>query len=532
MWTDYEKLHGGRLEAIEQHSATGWDTSVIAGRLSYVFGLRGPSLVVNTACSSSLVALHLACQSLRSGECHTALVGGVNLILTPHGTVAMSKFGGMAPDGRSKAFDARADGYVRSEGAAVMVLRRTTEALEEGRRIHCVIRGSATNNDGFSNGLTAPSPEAQEAVLRRAYSKAGIAPQSVHFVEAHGTGTLLGDPIEAGALGRALGEGRPADRRLLLGSVKTNIGHAEAAAGMAGFIKTALSLRHARVVPNLHFERPNPHIDFESLGLEVSTTLRPWPHPDEVPLAGVSAFGFGGTNCHVVAEGLRRRVAFVFSGNGSQYPGMAKDLLRTSAPCSRMIDRCDELLRPLSGFSVSDELRDLERPAEVPDAVALPITLFAVQLALAEVWHSLGIRPAAITGHSGAEVAAACVAGVLSLEDACRIVVLRSQLQARTSGQGAMAVVFRAPAEIERRLRDRPDIGVGAYNGLSSTVISGDIEAVAQLLDVLETEGVRHQRIPIDIAGHSEQMTPSPPSWPGDWPIWRPLRPGSPWCPP
>ena len=284
MWSDYQLLAADGLAAIGPHTATGRDLSIIAARVSYFLGLRGPSVVLNTACSSSLVAVHQACQSLRAGESRCALAGGVNLILAPHGSVLMSKFGGMSPDGRSRAFDARADGYVRAEGAGVVVLKPLGAALRDGDPIHCLIRGSAVNNDGFSNGLAAPSPEAQEAMLRNACAAAAVDPATVHYVEAHGTGTFLGDPIEAGALGRVLGANRPADRPLIIGSVKTNLGHLEAAAGIAGLIKTVLALERRQIPPSLHFEQPNPHIPFAEHHLEVPTRLRAWPDQGE-PLA-------------------------------------------------------------------------------------------------------------------------------------------------------------------------------------------------------------------------------------------------------
>lgn len=302
MWTDHAWSASADLQQITQHTATGQDLSIIAARVSYTFGLQGPSMVLNTACSSALVAVHLAAQSLWSGESTLALAGGVNLILSPHSSVAMSKFGGMAADGRCKAFDARADGYVRGEGGGIIALKRLSHALRDGDRIYCTILGSAVNNDGFSNGLPAPNPLAQQSVLRAAYRRARQDPARVHYVEAHGTGTSIGDPIEASALGAVLSPGR--EQVLRIGSVKTNIGHLEAAAGIAGFIKVALSLYHRMLPASLHFDRPNPQIDFAAWQLAVQQSLTPWPcQDDELPLAGVSAFGFGGTNCHVVLQG-------------------------------------------------------------------------------------------------------------------------------------------------------------------------------------------------------------------------------------
>ncbi|WP_437805982.1 SDR family NAD(P)-dependent oxidoreductase [Sorangium sp. So ce1078] len=302
MWSDYARLTHGDPRAIDPYTATGQDTSIISARVSYALGLEGTSLTVNTACSASLVAIHLACQSLRLGETGMALAGGVHLIVSPLSTVAMTKFGAMNPAGQCRAFDASANGYVRGEGGGLVVLKPLRRAIADGDRIYCVIRGSATNNDGFSNGLTAPNPAAQEAMLRQAYASAGVEPGAIHYVETHGPGTILGDPIEAGALGAVLGPSRPAERPLRIGSVKTNLGHLEAAAGVAGLMKVALSLHHRRLPANLNFERPNPHIPFEALRLKVQTELEDWPSPAELPRAGVSSFGFGGTNCHVVLE--------------------------------------------------------------------------------------------------------------------------------------------------------------------------------------------------------------------------------------
>jgi len=286
----------------DAYAGTGSALSIAANRISYLLDLRGPSLAVDTACSSSLVAVHLACASLWRGESTLALAGGVNVILSPMVTVNFTKSGFMSPDGRCKAFDARADGYVRGEGAGVVVLKPLARAVADGDPIYAVIRGSAVNQDGRSNGLTAPNPRAQEAVLEEAYRRAGVSPGQVQYVEAHGTGTLLGDPIEAKALGRVLGEGRAAGQVCALGSVKTNIGHLEAAAGIAGLIKVALSLRHRELPASLHFEAPNPHIPFEELPLRVQGKAGPWPDPARRLVAGVSSFGFGGTNAHVVLE--------------------------------------------------------------------------------------------------------------------------------------------------------------------------------------------------------------------------------------
>jgi acyl transferase domain-containing protein/acyl-CoA synthetase (AMP-forming)/AMP-acid ligase II/acyl carrier protein len=299
---DYGHLQAGMLDQIDAHTGTGNALSIAANRLSYLFDLRGPSLAIDTACSSSLVAVHQACASIAAGDCTTALAGGVNLILSPALAINFSKAGAMARDGRCKSFDSRADGYVRAEGAGVVVLKPLSAALRDGDTVSAVIRGGAINQDGRTNGLMAPNPHAQEAVLRTAYARAGVAPKNVHYVEAHGTGTLLGDPIEARALAAVVSEGRDRGLPCLVGSVKSNLGHLEAAAGIASLIKVALMLRHRQIPASLHFREPNPHIDFDELALRVVDTARAWPAGDGPALAGVSAFGLGGTNAHLVLQ--------------------------------------------------------------------------------------------------------------------------------------------------------------------------------------------------------------------------------------
>nr|QDA77044.1 polyketide synthase [Jahnella sp. MSr9139] len=597
MWQDYARLSAGALARINQHTATAQDLSIIPARVSYTLGLRGPSIALNSACSSSLAAVHAARQSLLLGESTLALAGGVNLILSPESTIAMSKLGAMAPDGRSKAFDARANGYVRSEGGGVVVLKRLSRALVDGDPVYGIILGGAINNDGLSNGLTAPSPAAQELMLRDAYANAGVDPHGVQYVEAHGTGTLLGDPIEAGALGAVLGAGRPADRPLLLGSVKTNIGHLEAAAGIAGLIKTALALKNRTVPPNLHFEIPNPHIPFEALRLKVPTTSEPWPERDGRTLSGVSSFGFGGTNCHIILEGahperahlvplasmdpgrLRQLAArmrdlcldrsrrtslpelcaaaaphasdgalriavtactrdelaarldsllqgcpvpgastgearggrlgpvFVFGGQGSQWLRMGVDALREPA-FRAAIERCDQVMHPHLGGSLLDALLSKDA-AWLEDTAWTQPAIFAVQIGLAALWRSWGVEPAAVVGQSIGEVAAAFVAGCLSLEDAARVICGWSRLVKRTAGRGAMAVVDLSLQEARRALLGREGrVSVAGSSSPSAAAISGDSAAIEEVLSELERSGVYARRINIDYAAHSPQMDP------------------------
>ncbi len=617
MWSDYARIAGGRPDAIVQHTGTGQDLSIIPARISYTLGLRGPSVAVSTASSSSLVAVHMACQSLSNGESTLALAGGVNLILAPESTIAMSKLGTMARDGRSKAFDARADGYVRGEGGGVVVLKPLSLALEDGDPIYCVIRGSAVNNNGFGDGLLAPSAGAQEALLREAYARAGVNPADVGYVEAHGTGTALGDRIEASALGAVLGAGRPAERPVHIGSAKTNIGHLESAAGVAGLIKAALALKHRVLPPNLHFKEPNPDIPFGELRLKVQEAMEAWPAVGNEPaLAGVSSFGFGGTNCHVVLEGppalparevegdascageepraellvlsarssaalsaragdlsswlvdrpdlalsdlcstaglcrthhehrlgvvvrtreemstalaaaargsshagvvrgevepgARPGAVFVFPGQGSQWAGMGRALLADEPVFRRVMEECDALMRPHAGFSVLEKILAPEEASQLGETAVAQPALFAIEVAIAALLASWGVRPDAVIGHSVGEVAAAHVAGVLDLEEAVRLVCCRGRVMQHVTGLGRMAVVEMtagAAAEVLSRYEGR--LAIGAFNDPGSVVLSGETAALSEALARLSSKGVRCQEIRVDYAFHSPQMEPA-----------------------
>ncbi|MGA2604831.1 MAG: beta-ketoacyl synthase N-terminal-like domain-containing protein [Verrucomicrobiia bacterium] len=609
---DYGRLQWNDLNGIDAYAGTGNALSIAANRISYQFDFHGPSLAIDTACSSSLVAVHLACCSLRNGESTLALAGGVNLILSPAIAINFTKAGAMSPDGRCKAFDARANGYVRSEGAGVVVLKLLSKALADGDPIYAVIRGGAVNQDGRSNGLMAPNPLAQEAVLREAYRQAAVSPGQVQYVEAHGTGTLLGDPIEAKALGTVLAVDRLPGRPCALGSVKTNLGHLEAAAGIAGLIKVALALRYREIPPSLHFERPNPHIPFDELPLRVQTTLGPWPVGSGPALAGVSSFGFGGTNAHVVLEeappaiigipdaerkidthllplsarspdalqslarayqdflvtpesaaslpdvcytasvrlshhdhrlavtgnspaqlmesleaflrgearpGLssgrkpsarRRKLVFVFPGQGSQWFGMGRRLLEQEAVFRGAIERCDRAMRPYGDWSLLAELTATDAAqSRLSEIDIIQPTLFAIQVALAALWRSWGIEPQAVVGHSLGEVAAAYVAGALSFEDAVRVICHRSRLFKRIVGKGAMAAAELSIEEARRVLVGSEDrVSIAASNGPTSTVLSGDPAALAAILDELQRRDIFCRMVKVDFASHSPQMEP------------------------
>ncbi|RPF25315.1 acyl transferase domain-containing protein [Streptomyces sp. Ag109_G2-6] len=601
---DYAALLQQAPEGIEGYFLTGTTASVVSGRVSYTFGFEGPAVTVDTACSSSLVALHLAAQSLRGGECSMALAGGVMVMATPAGFVGLSGQGGFAADGRCKAFAAAADGTGWSEGVGMLLLERLSDAERNGHPVLAVVRGTAVNQDGASNGLTAPNGPSQQRVIRAALANAGLSAAEVDAVEAHGTGTTLGDPIEAQALLATYGQERSADEPLYLGSLKSNIGHAQAAAGVAGVMKMVLALQHGVLPRTLHVDEPSPHVDWSAGAVELLTRQREWPETGRPRRAGVSSFGISGTNAHVVLEqapetpaptaapvartplsvtpwvlsakseaavraqaerlaahlaehtapepvdiglslvttravfehravvlgadpaealtalaegreapGVVRghagagssRPVFVFPGQGSQWVGMAVELLDSSPVFAARIAECEEALAPYVDWSLTDVLRS-DDPLERVDVVQ-PV-LFAVMVALAEVWISYGVRPSAVIGHSQGEIAAACVAGALSLEDAAKVVALRSRAIDAIAGLGGMVSVSLPAADAAERIAavfgDR--LAVAAVNGPSSTVVSGDADACAELVTVLEAEGVRARRVAVEYASHCSHV--------------------------
>ncbi|WP_208720383.1 type I polyketide synthase [Streptomyces malaysiensis] len=599
---DYATLvHRRDPAAITQHTLTGLNRGIIANRVSYALGLRGPSVAVDTGQSSSLAAVHLACESLRRGETETAVAGGVQLNLAPDSFIAASRFGALSPDGRSYTFDARANGYVRGEGGGLVVLKRLQDALRDGDPVLCVIRGSEANNDGGGDSLTTPAAHGQEAMLRAAYERAGVDPAKVQYVELHGTGTKVGDPVEAEALGAVLGARRADDAPLRVGSVKTNVGHLEGAAGITGLIKTVLSLAHRELFPTLNHETPNPAIPLDTLGLTVQTSLDTWATEADTPrLAGVSSFGMGGTNVHMVleqapaedltpaltperptatdavpwvlsargegalraqAERLRSFVAerpelgavdvgyslaltrsafghravvvgrdreellrglddlaagmvpgtatsgggtaFLFTGQGAQRLGMGRELYGAFPVFAVAFDAvCAELDRHVDG-----SVRDVVFGG---DAVALDRTvftqtgLFALEVALFRLVESWGVVPDFLVGHSVGELAAAYVAGVFSLADACALVAARGRLMQALPEGGAMVSLKAAEADVTRHLAGYEDrVSVAAVNGPVATVISGEESAV---LAVAEAVGVKSKRLSVSHAFHSPLM--------------------------
>ena len=594
---------------LDVYSASGNVHNSAAGRVSYVLGLHGPSMAIDTACSASLTAIHLACQSLRLGESDMALAGGVNSILTPDALVSFNKRGMMAANGRCKTFDEAADGFVRSEGCGMLALKRLSDAVAADDPILAVIRGSAVNQDGPSSGLTVPNGPAQEAVLRKALRVARVKPSEVAYVEAHGTGTSLGDPIELEALDAVMSEGRAPDVPLVVGAIKTNLGHLEAASGVAGLIKVVLALQHDTIPANLHFNRLNPAITLRHMTVNVPTAPVAWPPGASPRIAGVSAFGFSGTNAHVVlaeapptavatavharpahlvaisgksapavgaiarswrehlagaenidladvarsstngrshfshraaivaasaaqldeqlsaladgrtsqgvtlgevVDGEIPKVAFLFTGQGSQYAGMGRDLYRTQPVFREALDRCDRVLRPLLDRPLLSILDEASPDGALIDQTAYTQpALFAVEYALYEMWRAWGIEADAVLGHSVGEYVAACVAGVFSLEDALTLIAMRGRLMQALPAGGGMAAVLCDEARVRAALGRHADtVSIAAVNGPDNVVISGPRTAVQKVVAALEAEGMSARTLTVSHAFHSALMEP------------------------
>ncbi|WP_017654183.1 type I polyketide synthase [Fortiea contorta] len=599
---DYAHLQS-KLDA---YTGTGNAFSIAANRISYFLDFHGPSLAVDTACSSSLVALHQACQSLRQGECNLALAAGVNLILTPQLTITFSQAGMMASDGRCKTFDADADGYVRGEGCGVVVLKRLSDAERDGDNILAVIKGSAVNQDGRSNGLTAPNGQAQQAVIRQAMRNAGVSPHEIGYIEAHGTGTFLGDPIEINSLKAVLMQGRSVEDACVIGSVKTNIGHLEAAAGIAGLIKTVLSLHHEEIPQHLHLKQVNPHISFEGTPLSITTTPVTWNRGNKRRLAGVSSFGFGGTNAHVIVEeapvkiqnqdanvrplhlltlsaknenALRElalnyekylgenpdasladicstantgrshfahrlvaiaqspiqlqtvlgahaagkrtsqltsgkvdhqkqpKIAFLFTGQGSQYVNMGRQLYQTQPTFRTVIDECDRILQSYLDKPLLSILYPETENSNIDETAYAQPAIFAVEYALAQLWKSWGVEPAAVIGHSFGEYVAACVAGVFDLETGLKLVAERSRLMQSITTKGTMAVVFADAAQVQTAIAEySPEVTISAINAPDNITISGAIAKIEAAIAKLTAQGIETRSLNVSHAFHSPLM--------------------------
>jgi acyl transferase domain-containing protein len=590
------------LEGYLLHGST---LSVASGRVAYGMGFTGPAVSVDTACSSSLVALHLAAQSLRAGECSLALAGGVSVMSSPSVLVEFSRQRALSADGRCKAFADTADGTGWAEGVGVLLLERLSDARRNGHPVLAVLRGSAVNQDGASNGLTAPNGRAQEKVIRKALANAGVTAREVDAVEAHGTGTALGDPIEAGALLATYGRDRAEGRPLRLGSVKSNMGHAQAAAGVAGVIKMVLAMRHGFLPRTLHVDAPSPHVDWSSGAVELLVEGREWPRADGPRRAGVSSFGVSGTNAHVILEEepprprpqpqadpgpvpvladgpvpwvvsgksgaalaaqarrladfatedadvsvadvglslavsrsafdhravvigadperLREQLAepvvrgtadidgktvFVFPGQGAQWAGMAVELVDSSPVFAARLAECARAVEAHVTWRVLDVLREAEGAPSLRRIEVVQPVLFAVMVSLAELWRACGVVPAAVVGSSQGEIAAACVSGALTLQDAARLVVVRSQLFAdELVGRGAVASVALNRPEVEARLTPYGErLSVAGVNGPRAVTVAGEVAALDELVAALEAEGVRARVVPATVASHCAQV--------------------------
>ena len=602
--SEYGYLASRDLNQIQAWTGTGGSLSIIANRLSYFLDLHGPSLTIDTACSSSLVAVHLACQSLRTGQSELAIAGGVNMLLSPVVTRSFDQAEAMSPTGACHAFDAAADGFVRGEGCGVVVLKRLSDALRDGDQVLALVRGSAVNQDGRSNGLMAPNPAAQAAVLRAACADAGVDPTAVDYVEAHGTGTLLGDPIEARALGAVYGRGRQPETPLLIGAAKTNLGHLEAAAGIAGLIKATLAVQRGVIPPNQHFDTPNPHIPFGELGLKIADEPIEWPLSDHPRLAGVSSFGFGGTNAHVVLEQAPRsalpepvveqpvttlvvsgktpaRMAataagiadwmtgagaavpladiahtlnhhrthhpifatvcaadrdgavlalravaagepgagvagphpggcgpgtvFVYSGQGSQWPGMGRRLLADEPVFAAAIADLDVEFIGQLGFSLRDVIANGE---EVEGSVRVQSVLYGMQVALTALWRSYGIEPDAVIGHSMGEVSAAVAAGVFTAGEGLEIIAARSRLMSELTDKGAVALLELDPVATESLIAAHPGVTVTVYSSPHQTVVAGPTEAVDAVIEAARQRNIFARRVNMEVASHHAMMDP------------------------
>ncbi len=640
---DYVAPRDAGVDAGESFRLTGYLGSVLSGRVAYTFGFEGPAVSVDTACSSSLVAMHLACQAVRNGECSLALAGGVTLMASPAMLIDFSRQRGLAADGRCKPFAASADGIGVADGAGLVVLERLSDARRLGHRVLAMVRGSAVNQDGASNGLSAPNGPSQERVIRRALAEAGLSAAEIDAVEAHGTGTTLGDPIEAQALLATYGQGRAAGP-LWLGSIKSNIGHSQAAAGVAGVIKMVKAFEHGLLPRTLHVDAPSPHVDWDAGEVELLTEPREWRAGGRVRRAGVSSFGISGTNAHMileeppvwegapgvagadgvgvgvsvgagvagvgvgasadggvgvwgcgvmplvvsgrggdglrgqagrlreflehgdvgstgegssavvegaglldvafslvgravledrgvvlagdrgglveglgvlagggVGEGVVRGVArggrpvFVFPGQGAQWEGMAVELLGSSVVFRDGLRACGRALEELVDWRVEDVLRGVGGAPGLDRVDVVQPVSFAVMVALAGLWRSFGVEPGVVVGHSQGEIAAACVAGGLSLEDAARVVVLRSRLLGEVlAGRGGMVSVALGVERVQERLeRWGGRLSVAAVNGPSAVVVSGETQALEEFLVACEGDGVWARRVAVDYASHS-----------------------------
>lgn len=611
--TDYSQLYrrfDNSIEYLDAYCGTGNALSIAANRISYILDLHGPSLSVDTACSSALVAIHYAAQSLRNHDCDMAIAGGVNAILSPEVTIAFSKARMLSPDGRCKTFDADANGYVRGEGCGVVLFKRLSDAVRDGDNVLAVLRGTAVNQDGKTTGITAPNGPAQQECVRKALRQAGVNANELTYIEAHGTGTPLGDPIEVGALRDVVGSRPENEPPCYMGSIKSNIGHLETASGVAGLIRVILMMQHGIIPPQRNFKKLNPHIKLDHSSIKITTEPLEWTGlSDHRRLAGVSGFGFGGTNAHLIVEAYRPaeaveesvkrpaerpvhllplsaqsdsalreyasrfvemidsdpavnvadlaysaattrtafdfrliaeaastselrdrlaafaeqgratgvtngpirlrskpKIAFLFTGQGSQYSGMAKELYDSEPTFRRYMDECDSILRPHLDHSLLEVLFDANKADLVDTTTYTQPCLFAVEYSIAQLWRSWGIEPSFVLGHSVGEFAAATIAGSMSLEDGLRLIATRAKLMGSLPAGGMMAVIFASESKVKELLP--ATVSIAAINGPENTVISGPEEDIRLLIDSFESQGIRSQALTVSHAFHSSLLDP------------------------
>lgn len=602
---------------INAYDAMGDAMSIAAGRISHFLGLEGPCLTLDTACSSSLVALHLARQSILAGDCDTAIVAGVNVILHPAVHIAFSKLGLMSRAGRCATFDASADGYIRGEGCMAIVLRRQSDAIAKGDRILASIVGTAVNQDGRTPALTAPNGRAQEKVIRNALARVGVNPNDIGYVEAHGTGTPVGDPIEMSAIVNVYGPGRANDETLYVGSVKSNFGHIEAGAGLLGLVKTALSLHHEEIFPSIHFNQLNPDIDLGQAPVKVAAERIPWSRNGKTRLAGVNSFGYSGTNAHVILQeapahsnghvkqsetegrklferggelvvisakstpsldglvdrwiefldkekeislsdiaftaGLSRtqlnqrlaivgkdsddvkqklqawregrtpkglaygkifakikpRIAFIFTGQGAQYAEMGRELYENEPRFAETIKRIASIMDSELGVPLQEVLFGEKSAQYLENTRYVQPALFAIEYALADLLHYWGVEPSYVIGHSIGEIVAACVAGVLDLEDAARFVVARGRLMGSLPEGGAMLAIAASAEQVQRWVQGKEsDVTIATVNGPHAVVVSGRADAVAAIDEIAQAAGRQTKALEVSHAFHSPLMDP------------------------